>query len=235
MTREVEAAILAQQELVKDIPDVYGKRYLFRIADGLYSYTRFWAHLNYLARDVPILGPSGQVFHFRPHEFRHTVGTDMINNGMGLADVMTYLDHQSAEMTRNYTQIYDETLRRTFKELVLSGRAVGASLCRPYGSKSPAATRANWIGWSLTSASCHWPGDNACITPRPPNVLDAAECVLYQRQRSLPQAGHHAGACTGHCGNTRGSEKKPADRQRKRLGAVRQRSWRPDSRHGAGA
>lgn len=158
VSREVEAAILAQRELVKDIPDVYGKRYLFRTADGLYSYTRFWAHLNYLARDVPILEPSGQVFHFRPHAFRHTVGTEMINNGMGLADVMTYLDHQSAEMTRNYTQIYDETLKRKFKELVLSGRAVGGIALQALREQIAVGDESelDWVVANLRKLSLPW-------------------------------------------------------------------------------
>ncbi len=49
----------------------------------------------------------------------------MINNGMGIADVMAYLDHQSPEMTLRYTEIDDENLKRKFKALVLSGRASG--------------------------------------------------------------------------------------------------------------
>jgi len=158
VSREVEAAILAQREPVKDIPDVYGQRYLFRTTDGLYTYERFWAHLNALARDVPILGPSGQVFRFRPHAFRHTVGTEMINNGMGLADVMTYLDHQSAEMTRNYTQIYDETLKHKFKELVLSGRAVGGIALQALREQIAAGDESelDWVVANLRKLSLPW-------------------------------------------------------------------------------
>jgi len=49
----------------------------------------------------------------------------MQNNGMSLIDVMTYLDHRSPMMTLNYTQIFDETLKNKFKEMVQSGRATG--------------------------------------------------------------------------------------------------------------
>ena len=34
------------------------------------------------------------------HQFRHTIGTDLINNGMTLPDVMEYLGHDSAHSTR---------------------------------------------------------------------------------------------------------------------------------------
>jgi integrase len=46
----------------------------------------------YLAKKVPILGADQQIYRFNPHEFRHIVGTSMINNGMGIADVMAYTD-----------------------------------------------------------------------------------------------------------------------------------------------
>jgi hypothetical protein len=62
---------------------------------------------------------------FRMRHRRHTVGTQMLNNGMSLIDVMTYLDHRSRSMTLSYGQIYDDTLKNKFKELVRSGQATG--------------------------------------------------------------------------------------------------------------
>ncbi len=158
VTKEVEAAILAQRDLVKEVPDVHGKRYLFRTANGLHTYKRFCVHLNVLAKQVPIVGPDGQIFRFRPHEIRHTVGTDMINNGMGLADVMTYLDHQSPEMTRNYALIYDETLKRKFKELVLSGRAVGGLALHALREQisSGDESELDWVVANLRKLSLPW-------------------------------------------------------------------------------
>ena len=158
VTKEVEIAILAQRELVKDIPDVHGKQYLFRTETGVYSYSLFCAHLNHLARAVPILGLTGQVFWFRPHEFRHTVGTEMINNGMGIADVMTYLDHQSAEMTRNYAFIQDDTLKRKFKELVLSGHAVGGIALHALREQIAQGDESelDWIVANLRKLSLPW-------------------------------------------------------------------------------
>jgi hypothetical protein len=49
----------------------------------------------------------------------------MLNSGMSIIDVMTYLDHISPMMTLNYTQIFDETLKSKFKKLVPSGHATG--------------------------------------------------------------------------------------------------------------
>jgi integrase/recombinase XerD len=125
VTTAVVEAIKRQQALVQEIPDLFGKHYLFRTKRGLYRFSRFCEHLNQVAHQVPILGSDGQVYRFKPHQFRHTVGTQMLNHGMGIADVMAYLDHQSPEMTLRYAEIGDETLKHKFKALVLSGQAMG--------------------------------------------------------------------------------------------------------------
>jgi integrase len=42
---------------------------------------------------------TGKLFRFRVHEFRHTVGTRMIRNGVKQHHVQRYLGHESPEMT----------------------------------------------------------------------------------------------------------------------------------------
>lgn len=66
---------------------------------------------------------------FRPFfsQWLKMVGTQMINNEMGIADVMAHLDHMSPEMTLRYADIDDDTLKQKFKALVLSGQAVGGA------------------------------------------------------------------------------------------------------------
>lgn len=125
INNEVADAIRRQRELVKDVPDIYGERYLFRTSRGVFLTETYRGHLDRWAKDVPILGPDGQVYRIQTHQFRHTVGTQMINNGMGIADVMTYLGHSSPEMTMAYAEITDDTLKQKFKQLVLSGQVAG--------------------------------------------------------------------------------------------------------------
>jgi hypothetical protein len=45
-------------------------------------------------------------------EFRHTLGTRMINNEVSLYVVQRMLDHGSPEMTARYATIKDQTLRK---------------------------------------------------------------------------------------------------------------------------
>jgi hypothetical protein len=54
----------------------------------------------------------GQELHFWPHRLRHTLGTQMINEGVPQHAVQDYYGHASPEMTSHYAKLQDHTLRR---------------------------------------------------------------------------------------------------------------------------
>lgn len=179
VTTSVAEAIGRQRELVQDVPDHFGKRYLFRTPWGLYKFARFCSHLNQLAEKAPILGADQQIYRFKPHAFRHMVGTSMINNGMGIADVMAYLDHQSPEMTLRYAEIDDDKLKQKFKALVLSGQAVGGAALKALKEQLEKGDESelDWVVSNLRKLSLPWGqclhhakankcpyGQNACFT-----------------------------------------------------------------------
>lgn len=68
--------------------------------------------LRKLAEEFDIRDKSGKRWHFQSHQFRHTVGTRMINNGVPQHIVQRYLGHESPQMTMVYAHIHDETLRK---------------------------------------------------------------------------------------------------------------------------
>lgn len=72
--------------------------------------------LNKLARDYHIKDANDEIWHFHTHQFRHTVGTRMINAGVPQAIVQRYLGHESPEMTARYAYIQDATLKAAFNE-----------------------------------------------------------------------------------------------------------------------
>ena len=72
--------------------------------------------LNKLAKDHDIKDANGSVWKFHAHQFRHTVGTNMINNDVPQVVVQKYLGHESPEMTARYAHIHDETLKKAFKK-----------------------------------------------------------------------------------------------------------------------
>jgi integrase len=49
------------------------------------------------------------------HQFRHTLGTRLINNEVPMDTVRRLLDHESPEMTARYATIKDQTLRREWE------------------------------------------------------------------------------------------------------------------------
>jgi hypothetical protein len=179
VTTEVVEAIKRQQALVKDIPDLFGKHYLFRTQRGLYKFAAFCEHLTAVAEQVPILGSDGHIYRIQPHAFRHTVGTQMINNGMGIADVMAYLDHMSPEMTLRYAEVSDDTLKQKFKALVLSGQAAGGVALNVLKEQLEKGDESelDWVVSNLRRLSLPWGyclhhakankcpyGQNACFT-----------------------------------------------------------------------
>lgn len=67
-----------------------------------------WLH------DCDIRDAAGRAVRVTAHQFRHTVGTRMINNEVSMDVVQRMLDHGSPEMTARYATIKDQTLRRVW-------------------------------------------------------------------------------------------------------------------------
>jgi integrase len=72
--------------------------------------------LNKLGHEQDIRDSARQLWQFEPHQFRHTVGTRMINNGVPQHIVQRQLGHESPEMTSVYAHIHDQTLKQEFEK-----------------------------------------------------------------------------------------------------------------------
>lgn len=68
-------------------------------------------HLNRLAEKYNICDGTSKRWHFQTHQFRHSVGTRMINNGVPQHIVQRYLGHESPNMTSIYAHIFDQTMK----------------------------------------------------------------------------------------------------------------------------
>src|SRR5699024_7689048 len=92
-------------------------RYLFSKEDGLpLNQDTFRRKLNQFAVDENITDRNGKIFRFHAHAFRHTVGTQMINNGVRQHIVQKFLGHESPEMTSRYAHIFDNTMKKEFQK-----------------------------------------------------------------------------------------------------------------------
>jgi len=82
----------------------------------LMTSTSFINHLKKLADKFDIKDSIGKRWNFQSHQFRHTVGTRMINAEVPQHIIQRYLGHESPEMTSVYAHIFDETLRKEIEK-----------------------------------------------------------------------------------------------------------------------
>lgn len=55
---------------------------------------------------------SGRAIEFKPHRFRHTIATELINRGMSRTGIQRFLSHESGAMTDVYAHMLDQTLKQ---------------------------------------------------------------------------------------------------------------------------
>ena len=83
---------------------------------GVIKQQSFARRINRLAYDHQIRDANGKLFRFQSHQFRHTVGTRMINLGVPHHFIQRYLGHLGPEMTNRYAHIHDTTMREKLSE-----------------------------------------------------------------------------------------------------------------------
>jgi len=127
--------------------------------------------LNKLSHQHNIVDTNGKVWHFHAHQFRHTVGTRMINAGVPQAIVQKYLGHETPEMTARYAHIHQETLKAAFYRFQHSVDIQGTLYS---GETSTQIKEAKWLKHNIMSQAL-------------PNGI----CALPTIQSSCP----HANAC----------------------------------------
>lgn len=67
--------------------------------------------LKALCKLNDIVDELGNTPNISTHSFRHTVGTNLINNGVSQFHVQRFLGHESPQMTNVYAEIHDSTMR----------------------------------------------------------------------------------------------------------------------------
>jgi len=187
LTRESVAVIQEQQQAVRS---EFGQdvAFLFPNAEGQpLKQQTFVRALNRLAYQKKICNAAGSPYNFQSHQFRHTVGTRMINNGVPQHIVQRYLGHESPEMTARYTFIHDQTMKEEYakfrgKVVDVTGNVVEEN--SSVDSNDFQWFKKNVLAQALPNGKCALPlvaGDcphaNACLT-----------CVHFRTDGSfLPQ------------------------------------------------
>lgn len=178
ISREIAAVIQEQQ---KSVRARYGNYpYLFpaknRWQRGEASKHRTFSDaLNRLAFQKNICDNAGTLWRFQSHQFRHTVGTRMVNLGVPQHIIQRYLGHETPEMTSTYAHIHDQTLKEEFakfksKIVDVTGKTI---LPKDISVEGPEFQwfKKNVLAQALPNGSCalpvvagECPHANACLT-----------------------------------------------------------------------
>lgn len=95
------------------------------------------------------------------HRFRHTIGTELLNNGWTQQEVMEFLGHVSPTMTAVYARINDETLNRKADEYHREMAAEQAARGEAFANPKVERMREKIVG--VTPAGyCTLPANQSC-------------------------------------------------------------------------
>lgn len=137
----------------------------------------------------------GRPVHFTPHQWRHTLGTRLINRDVPQEVIRRILDHDSAQMTGHYARLHDSTVRRHWeaaRKVDITGRTVSLDPDGPLAEAAWASQRLGRATQALPNGYCALPAQrtcphaNACLTC--PMFLTTAEFLSghrAQRQHAI--------------------------------------------------
>jgi integrase len=144
-------------------------------------------------RAIGVHDEAGQAVRVHAHQFRHTVGTRLINAGVPQHVIQRLLGHASPRMTARYAQIHDHTIRDAFQHYCAQ-RVDTAGEHVPYDPDALTAD-AEWakhnlarVRDSLPNGYCgrppqqHCPHPNACLTC--PDFQTTPEFLDVHRQQA---------------------------------------------------
>jgi site-specific recombinase XerD len=104
-----------------------------------------------------------------PHQFRHHLGTSMVNEGVPLSVIQRVLDHGSIEMTALYAHLDDETVKRemdSFHDRVnVRGERIALPADGPLGEAAWMKDRIARAKQALPNGYCGLPLVQSCPHP----------------------------------------------------------------------
>jgi len=131
-----------------------------------------------------------KLVHLTPHQWRHTLGTTLINRDVPQQVVQKILDHDSPEMTAHYARLSDKTVRRHWEAARKVNRRGETVTLDPDGPLAEAAWAKHRLGQAtqaLPNGYCGLPliktcqHANACLTC--PLFVTTAEFLPQHREQ----------------------------------------------------
>ena len=141
----------------------------------------------------------GHPVHLTPHQWRHTLGTRLINRDVPQEVVRRILDHDSPQMTGHYARLHDTTVRRHWeaaRKVDITGKDVTIDPDGPLAEAAWAKQRLGRATQALPNGYCGLPVQqscphaNACLTC--PMFLTTVKFLRQHRQqRDRDRQDHH--------------------------------------------
>src|SRR5262249_52863312 len=189
LSAKAAAAIRAQQDYVRQRWPA-GSPWLFpgmmRNDDGRkpYSHRTFIQQLEAWQRTPGLRAGAGRPVRVTRHQFRHTLGTRLINSGVPQHVVQKLLGHASPGMTGHYAKIHDATIREAFdryqsQRVNIAGQRIG------YDPGAPTAS-AEWVKHNLNRVRDSLPNGYCARPPRTRRPPPPARLPAPQRLPPLP-------------------------------------------------
>lgn len=131
----------------------------------------------------------GHPVHLTPHQYRHTLGTRLINLDVPQEVVRRILDHDSHAMTAHYARLSDTTIRRHWekaRKVSATGQTVTLDPDGPLAEAAWAKQRIGRATQALPNGYCSLPLVKTC-----PHANSCLTCPMFVTTADfLPQ--HHA-------------------------------------------
>jgi integrase len=153
-------------------------------SDGTYRH-RLYRWLE----ECDVRDEHGQPVHLTPHQWRHTLGTRLINRDVPQHIVQKILDHDTPEMTAHYARLSDKTVREHWekaRKVSATGQPVHLSPDGPLGDAAWAKHQLSRATQALPNGYCQLPLVKTC-----PHANSCLTCPMFvTTPEFLPQ--HHA-------------------------------------------
>jgi integrase len=137
-----------------------------------------WQH------DIDLRDEAGQPVRATPHQFRHTVGTRMINQGVPQHVIQKLLGHASPKMTARYAHIHDTTVRAAFDDY--QARRVDIHGRRLDFDPEASTSEAEWVKHNLARVAATLP-NGYCGRPPQQDCPHPNACLTCPDFQTTPQ------------------------------------------------
>ena len=152
------------------------------------SSNTYRAALHRWLRDCDVRDEHGRAVHLTPHQWRHTLGTRLINRDVPQEVVRRILDHDSPMMTAHYARLHDTTVRRHWeaaRKVDITGHTVVIDPDGPLAEATWAKQRLGRATQALPNGFCGLPVQKSC-----PHANACLTCPMFLTTGEfLPQ--HH--------------------------------------------